>query len=36
VIQRILRHSNVAVTQSCYIQTVSQHAKAAMENSRLP
>jgi integrase len=29
VIQRILRHSNVAVTQACYIKTVSEAAKAA-------
>jgi integrase len=36
VIQAILRHSSVAVTQSCYIQTVRHDAKAAMnklENS---
>lgn len=31
VIQRILRHSNVAVTQACYIKTASQDAKAAMQ-----
>jgi integrase len=31
VIQRILRHSNVAVTQACYIKTVSEDAKAAMQ-----
>jgi len=31
VIQRILRHSNVAVTQACYIKTASEHAKAAMQ-----
>jgi hypothetical protein len=30
VIQRILRHSDVAVTQACYIKTVSEDAKAAM------
>jgi integrase len=30
-IQRILRHSNVAVTQSCYIQTASDESKAAMQ-----
>src|SRR5215831_16521176 len=30
VIQRILRHSNVAVTQACYIKTVSEDAKDAM------
>ena len=28
--QRILRHSNVAVTQACYIKTASEGAKAAM------
>jgi len=31
VIQRILRHSNVAVTQGCYIKTASEDAKAAMQ-----
>ena len=31
VILRILRHSNVAVTQACYIKTVSEDAKAAMQ-----
>jgi len=31
VIQRILRHSNVAVTQVCYIKTASEDAKAAMQ-----
>jgi integrase len=31
VIQRILRHDNVAVTQACYIKTVSEDAKAAMQ-----
>jgi integrase len=31
VIQRILRHSNVAVTQACYIKTASEDAKAAMQ-----
>jgi integrase len=31
VIQRILRHSHVAVTQACYIKTVSADAKAAMQ-----
>jgi len=30
-IQEILRHSNVAVTQACYIKTVRDHAKAAMQ-----
>ena len=30
VIQRILRHSNVAVTQACYIKTAGEDAKAAM------
>ena len=30
-IQRILRHSNVAVTQSCYIKTASDESKAAMQ-----
>jgi hypothetical protein len=30
-IQRILRHSNVAVTQACYIKTASEDAKAAMQ-----
>ena len=31
VIQRILRHSHVAVTQACYIKTASEDAKAAMQ-----
>jgi integrase len=31
VIQRILRHSNVAITQACYIKTASEDAKAAMQ-----
>ena len=31
VIQRILRHSNVAVTRACYIKTASEDAKAAMQ-----
>jgi len=31
VIQAILRHSNVAVTQACYIKTASEDAKAAMQ-----
>ena len=31
VIQRILRHSNVAVTEACYIKTASEDAKAAMQ-----
>jgi integrase len=31
VIQRILRHSNVAVTQSCYIKTADSDAMAAMQ-----
>ena len=31
VIQRILRHSNVAVTQACYIKTASEDARAAMQ-----
>jgi len=31
VIQRILRHSNVAVTQVCYIKTAGEDAKAAMQ-----
>lgn len=30
-IQRILRHSNVAVTQACYIKTASEESKAAMQ-----
>jgi hypothetical protein len=30
-IQRILRHSNVAVTQACYIKTASDESKAAMQ-----
>jgi integrase len=31
LIQRILRHSNVAVTPACYIKTASEDAKAAMQ-----
>jgi integrase len=31
VIQRILRHSNVAVTQACYIKTAAEDARAAMQ-----
>jgi integrase len=31
VIQRILRHSHIAVTQACYIKTASEDAKAAMQ-----
>jgi len=31
VIQRILRHSNVSVTQACYIKTAGEDARAAME-----
>ena len=31
VIQRILRHSNVAVTQRCYIKTIPNDAQAAMK-----
>jgi len=31
VIQRILRHSHVAVTQACYIKTAGEDAKAAMQ-----
>ncbi len=30
VIQRILRHSSVAITQACYIKTANEDAKAAM------
>ena len=30
-IQRILRHSNVAVTQACYIKMVDSEAAAAMQ-----
>jgi integrase len=30
-IQRILRHSNVAVTQTCYIKTLPATVGAAME-----
>ena len=30
-IQAILRHSNVAVTQSCYIKTASKETKEAMQ-----
>jgi integrase len=31
VIQRILRHANVAVTQGCYIKTADADAAAAMQ-----
>jgi len=31
VIQRILRHSNVAITPACYIKTASEDAKVAMQ-----
>jgi hypothetical protein len=31
VIQGILRHSHVGVTQACYIKTASEDAKAAMQ-----
>jgi len=31
VIQRILRHSNVTVTQACYSKTAGEDAKAAMQ-----
>jgi integrase len=31
VIQRILRHSNVGVTQACYIKTAGEDARAAMQ-----
>ena len=31
VIQRILRDSNVVVTQACYVKTASEDAKAAMQ-----
>ncbi len=31
IIQRILRHANVGVTQNCYIKTVDSDAAAAME-----
>jgi integrase len=31
IIQRILRHSTVAVTQSCYIKTADSDASAAMQ-----
>jgi integrase len=31
VIQRILRHSNVSVTQACYIKTADKDVEAAME-----
>jgi integrase len=34
-IQRILRHSNVAVTQSCYIKTLDTTVDAAMEKFNL-
>lgn len=30
-IQAILRHSNVAVTQACYIKTASRETKEAMQ-----
>ncbi len=30
-IQRVLRHANVALTQSCYIKTADSEAAAAME-----
>ena len=30
VIQRILHHSNVAITQACYVKTASEDAKTAM------
>ena len=30
-IQKILRHSNVAVMQACYIKTASDESKAAMQ-----
>ena len=36
VIQRILRHSTVAVTQACYIKTASEDAKAAMQKLAVP
>ncbi|HTC50068.1 MAG TPA: hypothetical protein VK722_22280 [Candidatus Aquilonibacter sp.] len=32
-IQRILRHSNVAVTQACYIKTADSEVAEAMERS---
>ena len=32
IIQRILRHSNVSVTQSCYIKTVDADVVAAMRS----
>jgi len=31
IIQRILRHSNVAITQSCYIKTADSDASAALQ-----
>ena len=31
VIQRILRHSHVAVARACFIKTASEDAKAAMQ-----
>ena len=34
-IQAILRHSNVSVTQSCYIKTASSETKAAMQKIEL-
>jgi integrase len=34
-IQKILRHSNVAVTQACYIKTASDESKAAMQKLEL-
>src|SRR5215813_15601585 len=33
-IQAILRHSNVAVTQKCYIKTASEQTQAAMQKTR--
>jgi integrase len=32
VIQRILRHSNVSVTQACYIKTANQDSVRALES----
>ena len=34
VIQRILRHSNVSVTQKCYIKTVGDDARLAIQTTR--
>ena len=34
-IQRILRHSNVAVTQNCYLKTLDGDATAAMRSLEL-